>query len=58
MSRSMHRAALCVGQRSIMSAQHTTISLAESTRNELFRLKQEPEETYDDVVRSLLDERE
>lgn len=41
-----------------MSAQHTTISLDEETRNQLFRLKQEPEETYDDVVRSLLDERE
>ena len=41
-----------------MSAKHTTIALAESTRNRLFRLKQEPEETYDDVVRSLLKDRE
>lgn len=39
-----------------MSAKHTTIALDESTRNELFRLKQEPEETYDDVIRSLLNE--
>lgn len=40
-----------------MSANHTTIALEESTRNELFRLKDKPEETYDDVVQSLLKNR-
>lgn len=40
-----------------MSANHTTIALEESTRNALFRLKDEPEETYDDVVQSLLKNR-
>jgi hypothetical protein len=38
-----------------MSTQQTTIALEESTRNELFRQKESPEETYDDVVRQLLE---
>jgi len=38
-----------------MSAQQTTIALDESTRNALFRQKESPEETYDDVIRALLE---
>lgn len=41
-----------------MSAQQTTIALSESTRNELFRRKESPGETYEDVVRSLLEDGE
>jgi hypothetical protein len=38
-----------------MSAKDTTIALNESTRNALFQLKDTPEETYDDVIRSLIE---
>jgi len=34
---------------------HTTIALSEDTRDELFRLKETPHDSYDDVVRSLID---
>lgn len=53
--RPTHRAGLCVSQLPTMSTQQTTIALEESTRNELFRQKESPEETYDDVIRSLLE---
>jgi len=36
---------------------HTTIALTEDTRDELFRLKETPNDSYDDVVRSLIEER-
>ena len=35
---------------------HTTIALTEDTRDELFRLKETPNDSYDDVVRSLIDD--
>jgi len=35
---------------------NTTIAVNKKTRNRLFRLKQEPEETYDGVLKKLLDE--
>jgi hypothetical protein len=38
-----------------MSTQQTTIALEESTRNALFRQKESPDQTYDDVVRQLLE---
>ena len=41
-----------------MSTNHTTIALSEQTRNELFRCKNTPDETYDDVVQSLLEGRQ
>ena len=37
-------------------ADNTTIALDKETRNRLFRLKQEPEENYDDVLKQLLSE--
>jgi len=37
-------------------ADHTTISLTPETRDKLFRQKNSPEDTYDDVIRSLIDE--
>jgi len=39
-----------------MPENNTTIAVSESTRNELFRLKQTPNDSYDDVVRSLIEE--
>jgi len=35
---------------------HTTISLARETRDKLFRQKESPDDSYDDVIRSLIDE--
>ncbi len=37
-----------------MSDKTTTIALSETTRDELFRRKERPSETYDEVVQSLL----
>ncbi len=39
-----------------MTAKDTTIALAEQTRDALFRLKDSPNDTYDDVIWSLLEE--
>lgn len=41
-----------------MAETNTTIAVNKETRNRLFRLKQTPEETYDDVIRALIDEEE
>jgi hypothetical protein len=38
-----------------MTEKTTTIALRESTRNELFQRKDTPEDTYDEVIQSLIE---
>ncbi len=41
-----------------MAKTNTTIAINKRTRNRLFRLKESPDDTYDDVIRALIDEEE